>query len=66
MQADPKQKNLEAVNGLEDRLACPACLGALHPEGDQMVCAGCCRAYPVTDGIPVLIVERAKMPGTVS
>ncbi len=42
-----------------DRLACPACFGALHAEADRVVCAGCGRAYPVIDGIPVLIAGRA-------
>ncbi|HET7105059.1 MAG TPA: Trm112 family protein [Terracidiphilus sp.] len=41
-------------------LACPACLGALRDGEEQMVCPGCGRAYPVVDGIPVLIIERAK------
>ncbi|MGB7547502.1 MAG: Trm112 family protein [Terracidiphilus sp.] len=44
-------------------LACPACLDALRREQDRMVCAGCARVYPIVDGIPVLIAERAE-PGT--
>ena len=40
-------------------LACPSCLAALRLEGSTVVCAGCGRAYPVVDGIPVLIAERA-------
>ncbi|MDE3187281.1 MAG: Trm112 family protein [Acidobacteriota bacterium] len=47
------------------RLACPACLEALRPEAGRMVCAGCGRAYPVVDGIPVLIVERAEREGRI-
>jgi uncharacterized protein YbaR (Trm112 family) len=47
-----------------DRLACPACLGRLSLASSEMpellVCAGCGRAYPVDDGIPVLIAERAR------
>jgi uncharacterized protein YbaR (Trm112 family) len=47
-----------------DRLACPACLGRLSLASAEMperlVCAGCGRAYPVEDGIPVLIAERAQ------
>jgi hypothetical protein len=39
--------------------ACPACLGELRLEETRLVCAGCGRAYPIVDGIPVLIVVRA-------
>jgi uncharacterized protein YbaR (Trm112 family) len=40
-------------------LACPACHGDLRLEAERLICAGCGRAYPVVDGIPVLIVEHA-------
>jgi hypothetical protein len=43
-----------------EQLACPACLGALRAEQARLVCAGCGRAYPIVDGIPVLIAERAS------
>jgi len=43
-------------------LACPACYGDLrcHPQTSpsRLVCASCGRAYPILDGIPVLIVDR--------
>jgi hypothetical protein len=41
------------------QLACLACLGDLRLKEARLVCAGCGRAYPIVDGIPVLIVERA-------
>jgi hypothetical protein len=44
-------------------LACPACYGDLRREDARLVCASCRRAYPVVDGIPVLIVERAEAVG---
>jgi uncharacterized protein YbaR (Trm112 family) len=40
------------------QLACPACLGALRLEDARLLCQACGRAYPVVDGIPVLIVGR--------
>jgi hypothetical protein len=49
----------KSVAGL---LACPACLGSLRAETSRLVCTACGRAYPVVDGIPVLIAERAAMP----
>jgi uncharacterized protein len=42
------------------RLACPACHGDLRLDSELLICASCCRAYPIVDGIPVLIVERAE------
>jgi uncharacterized protein YbaR (Trm112 family) len=42
------------------RLACPACHAALRFEASSLVCAKCARAYPILDGIPVLIVDRAE------
>jgi hypothetical protein len=45
---------------LAGKLACPACLGDLRPEDVHLACAGCARNYPIVDGIPVLIAERAE------
>ncbi|KAA1421053.1 Trm112 family protein [Nocardioides humilatus] len=44
-------------------IVCPACHGALElTEGAQaeLVCQGCGLAYPVRDGIPVLLVDEAR------
>jgi uncharacterized protein YbaR (Trm112 family) len=43
-----------------DTLACPACLGTLRQKDSRLACAACGRSYPVVDGIPVLIVDRAE------
>jgi uncharacterized protein YbaR (Trm112 family) len=59
MQADPNHFLDPAVL---DQLACPACLGALRVDQARLVCAVCGRAYPIVDGIPVLIAERAERP----
>ncbi len=45
------------------QLACPACHGELRSENSGLHCTACGRAYPITDGIPVLIIERAQPPG---
>jgi uncharacterized protein YbaR (Trm112 family) len=45
-----------------DQLACPACFAGLRPDESDLVCQECGRRYPVVDGIPVLIVERASVP----
>ena len=41
-------------------IACPACYGDLRADAAWLECAGCGRRYPIVDGIPVLIVERAE------
>jgi uncharacterized protein YbaR (Trm112 family) len=43
------------------QLACPVCFSALRIElgGAGIQCEGCGRLYPLIDGIPVLIAERA-------
>ncbi|HEY1210634.1 MAG TPA: Trm112 family protein [Terracidiphilus sp.] len=41
-----------------DQLACPDCHGALSLEDARLICAACGRAYPIVDGIPVLIAGR--------
>jgi uncharacterized protein YbaR (Trm112 family) len=44
-----------------EQLACPVCLGALQlvPSGAEIGCPQCQRFYPLIDGIPVLIPDRA-------
>lgn len=45
-------------------LVCPVDHAKVQPEGDFLVCAECGRAYPVRDGIPVMLVEEAEQRGT--
>lgn len=53
---------------LDDRLleilVCPACHGSVdHKERRHvLVCTGCGLAYPVRDGIPVMLVDEATRP----
>jgi len=53
-------------------LACPAPhhaplrLGSHDdPEADALTCTACGRTFPVTDGIPVLLLAEATPPTTV-
>lgn len=47
-------------------LACPNCHGSLivDHEADELVCSApdCRLAYPVRDGIPVLLIDEARRP----
>ena len=53
---------------VRDLLRCPQCLSELRDETRdaslELVCTGtdCGLTYPVTDGIPVLLVNSARRP----
>jgi uncharacterized protein YbaR (Trm112 family) len=54
---------------LLDILACPSDDHAPlrpgtpdDPEADALTCTSCGRQYPVTDGIPVLLLDEATRP----
>ena len=44
--------------------ACPQCHAPLREDADELVCtsADCALAYPVRDGIPVLLIDEARRP----
>jgi len=44
-------------------LACPACKGNLIFEETRIICQPCRKAYPIRDGIPVMLISEAQ-PGT--
>ncbi|MFF7330722.1 Trm112 family protein [Streptomyces sp. NPDC090306] len=54
--------------GLLEILACPACHAPLEEDvkddATELVCTGqdCGLAYPVRDGIPVLLIDEARRP----
>lgn len=61
MSADKSEK-LKAFDArVLERLACPVCFGELRLDASEIACAGCLRVYPLVDGIPVLIAERAEL-----
>ena len=49
---------------LAEILVCPVEQGDLDQdeEASRLVCQVCGRRYPVTDGIPVMLVEEAELP----
>jgi uncharacterized protein YbaR (Trm112 family) len=40
-------------------LVCPVCHGGLALGGDSVDCTACGRRFPVVDGLPVLLADRA-------
>ena len=47
-------------------LACPLGKKPLQLEEDWLVCSGCGAWYPIRDGIPVLLINEARLPQGVS
>lgn len=47
---------------LLEMVACPVCFSKvdLDQNGGALRCRGCGRAYPIEDGIPIMIAERAS------
>ncbi|MGE5176663.1 MAG: Trm112 family protein [Hyphomicrobiales bacterium] len=47
---------------LLELLVCPQCRGDLtyDRDADRLVCPACRLAYPIVDGIPVMLVEEAE------
>jgi uncharacterized protein YbaR (Trm112 family) len=41
-------------------LACPACKGDLLFEETRIICPACRKAYPIRDGIPVMLISEAE------
>ncbi len=44
---------------LLDILACPICKKQVALQKDKLICGACNKAYPIKDGIPVMLVEEA-------
>ncbi len=45
---------------LLDILACPKCKKPIIEENDELICVDCRKAYPVKDGIPIMLIEEAR------
>jgi uncharacterized protein YbaR (Trm112 family) len=50
---DPQQRAWAEV------FVCPRCKGGLAAAADVLRCAACRLAYPVVNGIPVLVIDEA-------
>ncbi|HEY3249280.1 MAG TPA: Trm112 family protein [bacterium] len=44
-------------------LACPLDKAPVELHGDRIVCTQCSRRYPIRDGIPVMLIDQAELPG---
>lgn len=41
-------------------LACPKCKGDLRDSEAELACPSCKLAFPIRDGIPVMLVDEAR------
>ena len=56
----------EISQELLEILACPACKGDIEydHENQKLICVGeCKRRYPIRNGIPVMLIDEAELPG---
>ena len=63
--SDPSTSNVVDPNLLE-MLRCPLTRSVLHQEGDFLVAEVGGLAYPVREGIPVMLMEEARLPAGVA
>jgi uncharacterized protein len=64
MTPDASPNHIDAE--LLDLLRCPLTHSALRQEGEYLVASVGGLRYPVRDGIPVMLVEEAKLPAGVA
>lgn len=50
----------EIPQDLLDILVCPLDHAKVNLRGQELICEQCGRAYPVRDGIPVMLIEEAR------
>jgi uncharacterized protein YbaR (Trm112 family) len=62
MGSDSSDADLNALRAWADQFACPSCGSSLHFNDTHFICSGCARGYPIAEGIPVLIKDRATLP----
>jgi hypothetical protein len=47
--------------GLLEIIRCPACRGTFGPPAaGELTCTACGLAYPIRNGVPVLLVDEAR------
>jgi uncharacterized protein YbaR (Trm112 family) len=41
-------------------LACPICKKSITQEGEELLCRACQKAFPVRDGVPIMLIDEAR------
>ena len=47
-------------NKLLQILVCPLCKAKLEHQKNELICTKCKLAYPIDDGIPVMLIDSAR------
>lgn len=47
-------------NKLLQILVCPLCKAKLEHKNNELICTKCKLAYPIDDGIPVMLIDSAR------
>jgi len=45
---------------LLDILACPVCKNDFECINDELICHHCQKAFPILQGIPILLIEKSR------
>lgn len=56
-----KNRQANVPKELLDILVCPVDRAKVNLEGERLVCEKCGRAYPIRDGIPIMLVDEAEL-----
>jgi uncharacterized protein len=56
-------ENKPISDDLLEILACPACKTPVRLEELKLVCDTCGRRYRIDDGIPIMLIDEAELPG---
>ena len=54
-------QSVERIREVLEIIVCPACHGRLELTEGRIRCVECRKSYPIEDGIPVLLVDRARV-----
>lgn len=41
-------------------LVCPICKAKVEKKNNELICIKCKLAYPIDDGIPVMLIDQAR------
>ncbi len=70
MRREQDMNDLRENNAIDpdllDMLRCPLTRSRLRAEGDYLIAEVGGLSYPVRDGIPVMLIEEAKLPAGVA
>ncbi|MGL5097278.1 MAG: Trm112 family protein [Planctomycetia bacterium] len=55
-------QTVQISEALMEILRCPVGRQKLKQEGERLICVSCGLAFPIRDGLPVMVVGDAELP----